>query len=73
MSYYDLEKLSELRRSELERWLTEKARLRQAGVATGLPIRTTAARALMALAHRLDPHLVALQVQQGEVAHRLGC
>ncbi len=73
MNYYEIEKLSEHRRSELERRLSEKVKLQEAGVATGLSIRTAAARALLALAHRLDPHLAALQVRQGEVAHRPGC
>ncbi|GBD17253.1 hypothetical protein HRbin26_02172 [bacterium HR26] len=73
MSYYDLEKMSEHRRGELERRLTEKARLRDAGLATSTPIRVMAARALMALAHRLDPHLAALQARQSELAHPSGC
>ena len=73
MSYYDLEKLSEQRRSELERKLVERTRLRDAGLATSTPIRVAAARALMALAHRLDPHLTALQARQSELAHPSGC
>ena len=73
MSYYELEKLSEQRRSELERKLVETTRLRDAGLATTTPIRVMAARALMALAHRLDPHLAALQARQSELARPSGC
>lgn len=73
MNYYDLEKLSEQRRTELERRLAETTRLRDAGLATSTPIRVMAARALMALAHRLDPHLATPHARQSELAHPSGC
>ena len=73
MNFYEIEKLSEHRRTELERKLVETTRLRDAGLATSTPIRVMAARALMALAHRLDPRLAALPAGQSELAHPSGC
>lgn len=73
MNFYEIEKLSEHRRTELERKLDETTRLREAGLAMSTPIRVMAAHALMALAHRLDPRLVALPTGQGELARPSGC
>uniref|UniRef100_A0A7C2WRB2 Uncharacterized protein n=2 Tax=Thermorudis TaxID=1649508 RepID=A0A7C2WRB2_9BACT len=73
MNFYEIEKLSEHRRTELERKLVETTRLREAGLVMNTPIRVITAHALMTLAHRLDPRLAALPAGQSELAHPSGC